>query len=86
MGDGRCNGDLNTAEWCGYDGEDCGDEFNAKYPNCDVFFPFLIGDGVCCDSDLHVRYFGENYNTLECQYDGGEYPCFLRQLVFENVL
>ena len=64
MGDGMCNGDLNNAE-CGYDEGDC-DEFNAKYPNCDVFFPFLIGDGYC-DDDLDVRHFGKNYNTLECK-------------------
>ena len=72
IGNGRCDGDLNNAE-CGYDGGDC-DEFNAKYPNCDVLFPSYIGNGVC-DSDLNEN-FGENYNTLECQYEGGEYSHF----------
>ena len=67
MGDGMCNGDLNNAE-CGYDeAGDC-DEFNMKYPNYDVFFPFLIGHGYCDDDLVDVRHFGKNYyNTLECK-------------------
>ena len=81
MGDGMCNGDLNNAE-CGYDEGDC-DYFNAKYPNCDVFFPFLIGDGYR-DDDLDVRHLGKNYNTLECKYDGRIHVKMFLRMYFEQ--
>ena len=50
IGDGwYCNGgDYNTEE-CGWDGGDC-TEFN-KYPNCNVFFKYRIGDGPCHGGD-----------------------------------
>eukprot|EP00979_Chaetoceros_neogracilis_P006004 scaffold1174_cov281-Chaetoceros_neogracile.AAC.35 len=68
IGDGICHGgDYNTVE-CGFDGGDC-EEFNAKYPNCNVFppsfigYPSYIGDGNCD---------GGSYNTAECGFDGGD--------------
>ncbi len=46
---------------CGYDGGDC-IEFNAKYPDCEAFHPYRVGDGFC------HRY----YNNSECGFDGGD--------------
>ena len=42
VGDGYCNGDLNTIE-CDYDGGDCL-EFNDRYPNCTVSGIYLLAD------------------------------------------
>ena len=42
-------------------GGDC-EEFNAKYPNCNVDYPESIGNGGCD---------GGAYNTTECGFDGG---------------
>jgi len=63
IGDGRCDGgDYNTDD-CGSDGGDC-DEFNDKYPNCNVEDPYRIGDRSCND--------GGAYNTTDCGFDGGD--------------
>ena len=43
-------------------GGDC-EEFNAKYPNCNVVNPYYIGDGVCN---------GKAYNTVECGFEEGD--------------
>ena len=65
IGNGLCNGwDANTEE-CGYDGGDC-IEFNEKYPNCNVYSPYEVGDGRCDSSN------GDDVNTEECGYDGGD--------------
>jgi|AntRauTorckE5430_2_1112549.scaffolds.fasta_scaffold23765_1 hypothetical protein len=72
IGDGICHGgtqfnggDYNTAE-CGFDGGDC-EEFNAKYPNCNVANPSWIGAGHCNGGD---------YNTAACGFDGGDCDFF----------
>ena len=44
--DTECDSYLNTED-CDYDGGDCL-EFNAKYPNCKVSFPFFVGDVRPC--------------------------------------
>lgn len=61
LGDGKCDAALNTAG-CHFDNKDC-TEFNHKYPNCTVEYPYLIGDGIC---------HGRSYNKKECGYDGGD--------------
>jgi len=63
MGDGSCHNDLNY-ENCGFDDGDC-QEFNKKYPGCQVYLTHLIGDGKCHDS--------EEFNNKECKWDG--YDC-----------
>eukprot|EP00979_Chaetoceros_neogracilis_P016680 scaffold9028_cov298-Chaetoceros_neogracile.AAC.2 len=62
IGNGVCQGgDYNTA-LCEFDGGDC-DDFNAKYPGCNVDDPRNIGNGYC---NLY------DYNTAECESDGGD--------------
>lgn len=61
IGDGRCQGHYNIAE-CGWDGGDC-EEFNSKYPNCDVRTISWINDGYCDDGD---------YKSADCGWDGGD--------------
>mmetsp|Transcript_4198 Transcript_4198/g.5469 ORF Transcript_4198/g.5469 Transcript_4198/m.5469 type:complete len:522 (+) Transcript_4198:106-1671(+) len=58
-GNGVCDGLLNSME-CDFDMGDCVN-FNIAYPDCDVQFPFLIGNDKCD---------GMFYNTHECGYDG----------------
>ena len=58
--------DKANTEKCGWDGGDCL-EFNAKYPDCDVGYPYLIGDGNCDSSD-----WSGSYNSEECGFDGGD--------------
>jgi hypothetical protein len=66
IGDGICHGgDYNTVE-CGFDGGDY-EDFNNKYPNCNVEGPSYIGNGYCN---------GGSYNTAECEFDGGDCDFF----------
>ena len=60
-GNGWCSIEYNTQE-CGYDGGDC-QNYNEKYPDCDVEFPSLLGNGYCN---------GRAYNTEACGYDDGD--------------
>ena len=59
IGNGYCNGQVNTAE-CGWDGGDCLVDGN---PDCHVEYPFKIGNLACDEGD---------YNTAECGWDGGD--------------
>jgi phage FluMu protein Com len=58
--DKKCQRELNTKR-CNFDGGDC-EEFDTKYPNCDVPKPFYVFDDIC-DTGI--------YNTPECGMDGG---------------
>jgi len=52
---------------CDWDGGDCAkkkENLGAVHPNCKVKFPSWIGDGWCN---------GDEYNALECGWDGGDY-------------
>eukprot|EP00979_Chaetoceros_neogracilis_P006008 scaffold1174_cov281-Chaetoceros_neogracile.AAC.39 len=62
IGDGNCDGGYYNTAACGFDGGDC-EDFNNKYPNCNVAFPWWIGDGNCNGGD---------YNTAACGFDGGD--------------
>jgi hypothetical protein len=75
LGEGLCNGNsyqggYNT-EVCGYDGGDCL-EHNEKYPDCDVEYPWKVGNYEC-DSGL--------YNKEECGWDGGD--CSIEEAVVD---
>ena len=61
IGTGMCNGcECNTTE-CR---DDC-DEFNEQYPNCNINYPPLVGDGEeACN--------GCEKNTAESRWDGGD--------------
>mmetsp|Transcript_5205 Transcript_5205/g.7952 ORF Transcript_5205/g.7952 Transcript_5205/m.7952 type:complete len:262 (+) Transcript_5205:1787-2572(+) len=61
IGNGWCTREYNIKE-CGYDGGDC-TTFNQKYPDCDVEFPTLLGNGYCN---------GGAYNSQKCGYDDGD--------------
>jgi hypothetical protein len=63
IGDGYCDGGAYNTDDCGFDGGDC-EEFNAKYPNCNVNSPVIIGNGSCNNFPP--------YNTAECGFDGGD--------------
>ena len=72
IGDGKCDNSLHVKSnilQCGYEGGDC-DEFNLRYPNCRIYYPYLIGDGLC---DFE-------YNMEECGYDGGDCVVFNNEL------
>lgn len=76
IGDGKCDDVTYSGVECNYDGGDCPvpiDESNNLFPddgfdysNCDIEYPHYIGDDTC------DRF--SNYNTPECNYDGGD--CF----------
>ena len=59
------DGDLNNAE-CGFDGGDCNDINNAKYPDCPAYYLDMIGNGYC-EREL---------NNVECGFDGGDCDYF----------
>ena len=83
LGNGRCEallgkGEYNTTD-CGYDLGDCLLKPVENHPECNVLRPDLIGDGSCDRDDSKYNAgegVGTGYNTLECQYDGGDctYP------------
>ena len=70
LGDGICQ--HNTAG-CNYDDGDC-TRFNTLYPNCTADDPTLVGNGYC----------QEEYNTLECQNDGGDCINNETSIIFVN--
>ena len=63
IGNGKCDRRAYNTIECGFEAGDC-DEFNAKYPNCNVDDLGWIGDGSC-------NGFG-GYNTIECGFDEGD--------------
>ncbi len=70
---GVCNLGPYYMEECGFDGGDC-KKFIEKYPNCNVRYPYQIGDGDC----------GE-YNTAECGYEEGDWTEFYQKYPNCNV-
>ncbi|GFH59485.1 hypothetical protein CTEN210_15961 [Chaetoceros tenuissimus] len=79
LGDGICDnfkecGDFNSiesadmtmeiVEECGWDGGDC---IIAAYPDCHVYDPSRIANGICDNY--------EPYNTTECGFDMGDCTC-----------
>ena len=65
IGNEYCESEANTAD-CGFDGGDCkayNNGFLLNFPDCDVDYPFLLGNGICDHG---------NYNTAECNFDDGD--------------
>ncbi len=68
LNDGFCDLPLDVDN-CDYDGHDC-DDFNAQYINCEVDYPYLVGNGYCD---------GGKYDIIECGYDGGDCEYFHKE-------
>ncbi len=60
LGNGVCDGGNYNTFQCDYDLGDC-IPFNEQYPDCEVDFPSLVGNGQC-----------DVQNSTECGYDGGD--------------
>mmetsp|Transcript_25491 Transcript_25491/g.38660 ORF Transcript_25491/g.38660 Transcript_25491/m.38660 type:complete len:634 (-) Transcript_25491:82-1983(-) len=61
IGDGKCDLRYNTTD-CLFDLDDC-KKFDNQTKNCEVENQDWLGDGICD---------GEEYNTPQCWYDGGD--------------